>query len=416
MEPSPIPSRIPNRRGRTSRPLVRRLSILSVLVLTALCVAAASASASSRLRIGLTDSGGAYFDEGDFFPLLARTHASVLRVQLYWGGARGVSRTRPAEPLEPSDPAYDWSDADRVVLASHAEGTSILFSIFGTPWWANGSKRTNRAPRNQDDLWTFAYAAATRYSVTYEREDGVVLPAVRLWTAWNEPNLTLGLVPQWRKVRRHWIAQSAVDYARICNAVTDGIHATLIRNERVACGVTAARGNNNPRGKRQSVSPIAFMRAMKKAGAQGFDAYAHHPYPGGPFETPSAPPNGPTAIGLGNIGTLTAEVTRLYGRLPIWITEYGYQTNPPDNIFGVSPRRQALYLRQSYAIARTNPRIDLMLWFLLRDEKRAAGWQSGLLSVNGKLKPAFYAFEQAAAASTALSSPGTTAFPPTSRP
>src|SRR3954454_13079167 len=310
MEPSPIPSRIPNRRGRTSRPLVRRLSILSVLVLTALCVAAASASASSRLRIGLTDSGGAYFDEGDLFPLRARTHARVLRVQLYWGGARGVSRTRPAEPLEPSDPAYDWSDADRVVLASHAEGTSILFSIFGTPWWANGSKAMNRAPRNQDDLWNFAYAAATRYSGTYEREDGVVLPAVRLWTAWNEPNLTLGLVPQWRKVRGHWIAQSAVDYARICNAVTDGIHATLIRNERVACGVTAARGNNNPRGKRQSVSPIAFMRAMKKAGAQGFDAYAPHPYPGGPFETPSAPPKGPTAIGLGNIGTLTAEVTR----------------------------------------------------------------------------------------------------------
>jgi hypothetical protein len=154
---------------------------------------------------------------------------------------------------------------------------------------------------------------------------------------------------------------------------------------------------------------------MKKAGAHGFDAYAHHPYPGGPFETPSMRPKGPTAIGLGNIGTLAAEVTRLYGRLPIWITEYGYQTNPPDTIFGVSPKRQALYLRQSYEIARANPRIDLMLWFLLQDEQRAAGWQSGLVSVDGKLKPAFYAFERAAA-SSARSSSGTTALPPTSRP
>jgi hypothetical protein len=395
---------------------MRRLSILSIFVFAALCVAAGSASASSRLRIGLTDSGGAYFDEGGFFPLLARTHASVLRLQLYWGGARGVARTRPSQPLDPADRAYDWSDADRVVLAADADGTSVLFSIFGTPSWANGRKPTNRAPRDQDDLWNFAYAAATRYSGTFEREDGVTLPAVRLWTAWNEPNLTLGLVPQWRKVRGRWIAQSAVDYARICTAVADGIHATLIRGERVACGVTAARGNNNPRVKRQSVSPLAFLRAMKKAGARGFDAYAHHPYPGGPFETPSAPPKGPTAIGLGNISTLAAEVTRLYGRLPIWITEYGYQTNPPDTIFGVSPKRQALYLRQSYAIARANPRIDLLLWFLLRDEKRDAGWQSGLVSVNGKLKPAFYAFERAAAASSALSSSGTTALPPTSRP
>jgi hypothetical protein len=392
-----------------------RLSIPLLVALAALCLAAGSASGSTRLRIGLVDSGGAYFDDGGFFPLLARTHAEVLRVQLYWGGTRGVARTRPEQPLDPADPAYDWSDADRVVLAARAQGTNILFSIFATPVWANGGLPTNRAPRNQDDLWRFAYAAATRYSGTYEREDGVVLPAVRLWTAWNEPNLTLGLVPQWRRVGGHWIPQSAVDYARICTAVADGIHATLLHGERVACGVTAARGNNNPRGKRQSVSPVAFLRAMKKAGAHGFDAYAHHPYPGGPFEAPSTRPKGPTAIGLGNIGTLAAEVTRLYGRLPIWITEYGYQTNPPDTIFGVSPKRQALYLRESYAIARANPRIDLMLWFLLQDEQRAAGWQSGLVSVDGRLKPAFYAFEQAAA-SSARSSSGTTALPPTSRP
>jgi hypothetical protein len=29
-------------------------------------------------------------------------------------------------------------------------------------------------------------------------------------------------------------------------------------------------------------------------------------------------------------------VTRLYGNKRIWITEYGYQTNPPDEFFGVS--------------------------------------------------------------------------------
>ena len=86
---------------------------------------------------------------------------------------------------------------------------------------------------------------------------------------------------------------------------------------------------------------------MKKAGAKGFDAYAHHPYYGSPRETPSTPPppgihgNAATAITLGNFNLLVREVTRLYGNKRMWITEYGYQTNPPDRIFGVSFANQA---------------------------------------------------------------------------
>ena len=30
------------------------------------------------------------------------------------------------------------------------------------------------------------------------------------------------------------------------------------------------------------------------------------------------------------------ELTRLYGYMRIWVTEYGYQTNPPDRVFGVT--------------------------------------------------------------------------------
>ena len=86
-------------------------------------------------------------------------------------------------------------------------------------------------------------------------------------------------------------------------------------------------------------------------------------------------------------------VTQLYGNKRIWITEYGYQTNPPDSIVGVSWAKQALYLKQAFGIARANPRIDLMLWFLLRDDPNPAGWQSGLITAAGKHKPSFAAFE-----------------------
>ena len=81
----------------------------------------------------------------------------------------------------------------------------------------------------------------------------------------------------------------------------------------------------------------------------------------------------------------------------IWVTEYGYQTNPPDRIFGVSPALQARYLTQAYGIMKRNPRIDMMLWFLLRDEKRALlqeGWQSGFLTETGVRKPSFAAFQK----------------------
>jgi hypothetical protein len=138
---------------------------------------------------------------------------------------------------------------------------------------------------------------------------------------------------------------------------------------------------------------------VQKAGLKTFDAWAHHPYYGMPSETPTTKPvtakGAPaTAVTLANIGDLIKEVTRLYGNKRIWITEYGYQTNPPDKLFGVTKAKQAQYLTQAFAIARKNPRIDMMLWFLLKDEPNLAGWQSGLLTASGAKKPAFAAFQR----------------------
>jgi hypothetical protein len=35
----------------------------------------------------------------------------------------------------------------------------------------------------------------------------------------------------------------------------------------------------------------------------------------------------------------------------------------------------------------------MFVWFLIRDERRLEGWQSGLVTVRGKRKPAFRAFQ-----------------------
>jgi hypothetical protein len=374
------------------------MRVAFVLFLAAAAVAASSASAGSRLQLGITDSGDAYFaDPATFYPRLGELHSQLLRVHLNWGGRLGVAQRRPENAFDPADPAYDWSRYDRIVLRADKESVRIVFTVFGTPRWANGGQLPTRAPRHASDLQDFAFAAAERYAGDYVRDDGVTLPPVRLWTAWNEPNLPIGLVPQWKRVGRGWVIQSAVDYARICNAIVDGVHSTLLRDEQVACGDTSPRGNNAPTSSRPTTSPIAFLRAMKKAGATGFDAYAHHPYAMNPSETPATRPRARTAVSLGNIDDMIKVVTRLYGPKPIWIDEYGYQTNPPDNMLGVTLAAQARYLTQSVKIARANPRITMLLWFLLCDETRLGGWQSGLETAAGVRKPAFFAFARAAA-------------------
>jgi hypothetical protein len=378
------------------------LALAAALVATAaVCVPAAGAS--RYLQVGLFDDTQFNYGNPDqVFPMLKDLRTQVIRVNLVWGGPNGVAKRRPVNPMNPNDPAYQWTVYDRTVQYSQQYGIKVMFSIVGTPPWANGAAGVNVVPKSALDLERFATAAARRYSGTFLGADGRTLPAVRYWLAWNEPNNPAFLRPQYRKVGGTLVIQSAIDYAKICNAIVKGVRKTTVGASKVACGVTGPRGNNNPNSSRPAVSPLPFLRAMKKAGATGFDAYAHHPYYGAPRETPSTPPppgihgNAPTAITLGNFGLLVKEVTRLYGNKRIWITEYGYQTNPPDKIFGVSWANQAKYMTQAYGIAKKNPRVDMFLWFLLRDERRLAndGWQSGLLTASGAKKPSFAAFQK----------------------
>ena len=126
------------------------------------------------------------------------------------------------------------------------ENVQVLFTIFGSPAWANGGQLPTRAPHRAGDLMDFSFAAAQRYGGEFMRDDGIVLPRVRYWTAWNEPNLTIGLVPQWKRVGKHWVIQSAIDYARICNAVVDGVRGTLIPGREDRLRRHGPRGNNAP--------------------------------------------------------------------------------------------------------------------------------------------------------------------------
>ena len=374
----------------------RKSSIaLATIVLCAFAATARPepAAAARGMLVGIYDPVQPMDNPDKAFPMLVKLRAQIIRLNMNWNL---IAKREPAKPTDPADPAYDWSSYDQVVLNAAKRKIQIVFTIYGTPRWSQGKlKGVNRAPRKMSSLRYFALAAAKRYSGKFVREDKTRLPAVRRWVAWNEPNNPLFLKPQWAKVGKHRFAPVAArTYAQICSAVWSGVHRSHLKKEVVACGATDPFGNNSARSRRPSISPIAFLRALKRYGLRHFDVYAHHPYAGRPGETPTTKPKGKQTVTLANIGDLTKLLGQLYGKKKLWITEYGYQTRPPDRLFGVSWIKQARYLTQAYRIARRNPRITMMLWFLLKDEGRLGGWQSGLFTARGRKKPAYDAFRR----------------------
>jgi hypothetical protein len=390
---------------------VRRIAVtFAALVVAAGIAVAASATADSAanspsssaagyqtlrsgMLVGFYDDEQVYGRTGWAMTQLKSLRAGIVRITIHWSN---VAKRRPVSPANPADRAYNWSAVDQVISQAAKNRVRVLATIFGTPRWAGRAQ--NRLPRRISDLRLFAHAAARRYSGSYhvkenENEPERVLPAVRHWLAWNEPNNPVFLKPQWKMVKRQWRPQSAFDYAKICSAIWSGVHSTRIGGERVACGATGPRGNDAPRSSRPSTSPLVFLTWLRRAGLKRFDAYAHHPYYGSRFEQPSTVPSSKKAVTLGNIGVLTKQLSRLYGGKRLWLTEYGYQTRPPDRVFGVQYASQAKYVHQAVAIARRTRRIDMLVWFLIRDERRLSGWQSGVVSIRGARKPAFRAFQ-----------------------
>ena len=107
----------------------------------ALCVAS-SASASSSLKVGIFDDGMVLYGEPDaVFGQLAKTESQLVRVNLWWAGpSLRVATARPRKPADPNDRAYNWDTYDRTVRFAIVNGMQPVFSIIGTPPWANAAR------------------------------------------------------------------------------------------------------------------------------------------------------------------------------------------------------------------------------------------------------------------------------------
>lgn len=362
-------------------------------------------------------------------------------------------------------PAANWDRYDEIVRAAGRHGLGLLFSITGpAPLWATGSpERKDIEPTYEpkpDEFRDFVNAVATRYSGTYRDElpapppdcnllgcqqqpapEGEVLPRVDFWSIWNEPNHPGWLTPQWLPDPRGGTLPLLPAAARIYRDLMDAgwtaLQASGHGSDTVLLAETAPRGLND-RGLTRAIRPLEFIRELycldrayrpfqgEEAQVRGcpgtrdafvsahpglFNAtgWAHHPYAleQGPEDSDPQRDN----VVLADLPRLTRTLDRIFSvhgqarRLPVWLTEYGYQTDPPDPTLGIPWSRHAAYLNHAEYLAFRNPRVMSMAQFLLVDDgplrqfppsdpRYWGTFQSGLRTSDGRNKSAYAAYQR----------------------
>jgi len=351
---------------------------------------------------------------------------------------RQNKRFKPANPS--TYPIRNWDRYDNLVRAATDQGIRVYFNITGPgPAWAHAKKpkgstalQTTFKPRARE-FKLFVTAVGKRFAGTYRDENGsrATLPRVNMWSLWNEPNQGGWLSPQWEKRGGQTVPASPALFRKLHQAGYAGLVSAghRIDNSIILLGETAPLGSDAKTGK-SPMRPKQFLRevfciqpdgtpysgaaaAARDCGdlAKGpltANGYAHHPY------TKNLPPTqrdpSPDALTMANIselGTLLDELSAKTNSVPaglkLFMTEYGFETNPPDPFSGVLPALQAKYNTAGEYLAWSNPRIASQAQFLLADvapvraRKRGSKgywftYQSGLFYLRGQPKPAAYAY------------------------
>jgi hypothetical protein len=258
------------------------------------------------------------------------------------------------------------------------------------------------------------------------------LPRVDYWAIWNEPNQAGWLTPQWSEAPPGQFHEAAPSiYRGLADAAWGALQATGHGQDTILVGETAPKGLVARRGATRAIDALRFIRALycvntkfvplqgnaasavgcppDAAGSAHFaddhpvlfaaTGWAHHPYELtlSPHTTPRHP-DWVTIANLPRLSTTLVRALRRYGRprtggMPLYLTEFGYQTNPPDK-FGVSWANQAAYLNESEFRSYINPEVRTLGQFLLRDDGGDTGvtFQSGLMTLDGQAKPSYDAF------------------------
>ena len=437
--------------------------LTAVLILGALAAPAAQAS-PGQISIMMDDDQLLYRDDSTAARALTQMRSlgvDTVRVTVLWSVAaelarptqeeiearRGSARSRArrqrarfraANPA--TYPLRNWDRYDNLVKKAQELGIQVYFNLTGPgPAWAH--EQAPRSQRRNQKTWKpkvgaykqFVTAVGRRYSGTYRDENGTrgVLPRVGFWSLWNEPNQAGWLSPQWEQRGGSRVPASPALYRRLHQFGYQGLVASGHGDDVVLLGETAPLGSSrqtarapmrpalflrelacvDPSGARYSGAAAAARRCgdLAQRGGLHATAYGHHPYTKNVPPTVRDPhPDALTMANISELGTLLDQLSALSdgaigSGLPLLMTEFGFESNPPDPHSGVPLERQALFNQIGEFMAYQNPRILAQAQFILRDvpplrrhtRNSKAYWftyQSGLFFQRGQPKPAAYAY------------------------
>jgi len=371
---------------------------------------------------------------------LQRLGVDTVHLYLHWADVAPdpASRTRPRfDAIDPAAyPAAGWSVFDTIVRDVKARGMGLVLDLIAPPpAWASG--RGAPHPKTQPfwrpsatEFGQFVQAVGTRYSGHYlppgtQRP----LPRVGFWSIWNEPNLGFQLAPQ--AVPHTKIELSGMLYRGLVDAAWSALQTTGHGHDTILIGETGPAGATfaDAPGLFGAMAPLRFLRALycvdgayeplrgvaarqrgcptSAAGSAAFaaahpglfhaSAFADHPYSQG-LPPNESPPDEPDYAELPQVPTLERTLDRLqrvYGsstRFPIYSTEFGYQTRPPDPEPGtVSPSTAAYFLNWSEYLSWLDPRLRSYDQYVLTDGSSGV-FATGLKFANGTQKPGYDAY------------------------
>ena len=102
------------------------------------------------------------------------------------------------------------------------------------------------------------------------------------------------------------------------------------------------------------------------------------------------------SITLRNLDQLENVLRAWEGKpVPIWLTEFAWWTAPTPHLGTIAPALQATLLQQTVSlIVDHEPYVDMLVWFLVRDETPESYWRSGLVTFGWHHKPAFAVYKR----------------------
>jgi hypothetical protein len=358
----------------------------------------------------------------------------TLHTLVTWRGfVHDRDATRPPQGFNATDPAAyppdKWNPLDDVVRGATARGIQVLITVTGpAPRWADTCPSSERRRFNAgtcrpsaSKFGQFVRAVARRYSGSYTDETGEgVLPAVRRWSFWNEPNLNAWLSPQTAKSGRRTVMKGVSMYRALVTAGASGLRAAGHRSDQVLLGETAPIV---PRSR--GTAPLSFYRALFCVDSRGrrlrgtaasdvgcskpkrlpITGVAHHPYTRGAGD-PLYKRQASGDITIAYLARLRGAIqqgerSKLVPRgtsSKIYLTEFGVSSNPPGKRMSVPLDVQAEWLNQADYIAYRDRSVRSVAQFGLEDDNsfRRDTFQTGLCFTDPPRpcfpKPAYHAY------------------------